>query len=166
MPSATIRTRSADPPHLEVLYELGAAEDALRRAVEARLPEPMSYTQFEVLRDFLRFGDGAAPAEIADRLRMTRGAVTHLLQRLEAMGWIRIVGDDRDGRRKQVFMTPEGADRARTAAAALRPGTDRLKTDLNDNYMRDGLAFLRDLRQSLEALSAGGGPRGSNPGHP
>ncbi|MFO0437098.1 MAG: MarR family winged helix-turn-helix transcriptional regulator [Phenylobacterium sp.] len=164
MPSATIRTRSADPPHLEVLYELGAAEDALRRAVEARLPEPMSYTQFEVLRDFLRFGDGASPAEIADRLRMTRGAVTHLLQRLEALEWIRIAGDDRDGRRKQVFMTPEGADRARAAAAALRPGTDRLKTDLNDNYLRDGLAFLRDLRLSLEALSSAGGPRGSSPG--
>jgi DNA-binding MarR family transcriptional regulator len=95
---------------------------------------------------------------------MTRGAVTHLLQRLEALGWIRIVGDDRDGRRKQVFMTPEGADRARAAAAALRPGTDRLKTNLNDNYLREGLAFLRDLRLSLEALSSAGGPRGSNPG--
>ena len=158
---AAVRTRASDPPHLEVLYELAAAEHALRAAVESRLPPPMSFTHFEVLRDFLRFGDGAAPAEIARRLRMTRGAVTHLLQRMEALGWIRIQGDDDDGRRKQVFLTPSGGGIARAAAAALRPGTDRLKTDLNDNYLRDGLAFLRDLRRSLEGLSAGDGPEGS-----
>lgn len=160
---AVIRTRTTDPPHLEVLYELGAAEHALRAAVEARLPAPMSYTHFEVLRDFLRFGDGAAPAEIASRLRMSRGAVTHLLQRMAALGWIRLAGDDRDGRRKQVFLTPEGARMARVAATALRPGTDRLKIDLNDNYLKEGLAFLQALRRSLESLSADDGPGGSRP---
>ncbi len=160
---AVIRTRTTDPPHLEVLYELGAAEHALRAAVEARLPAPMSYTHFEVLRDFLRFGDGAPPAEIASRLRMSRGAVTHLLQRMEALGWIRLAGDDRDGRRKQVFLTPEGARMARAAATALRPGADRLKIDLNDNYLKEGLAFLQALRRSLESLSAGGEPGGSRP---
>ena len=161
MSEAAVRTRAWDPPHMEVLYELGAAEHALRAAVEARLPAPMSFTHFEVLRDFLRFGDGAAPAEIASRLRITRGAVTHMLRRMVTLGWIRLAGDDRVGRRKQVFMTPEGAEMARAATAALRPGTDRLKTDLNDNYLREGLAFLRDLRRSLEALSAGDGPAGS-----
>ncbi|MCA3746429.1 MarR family transcriptional regulator [Phenylobacterium sp.] len=160
---AVIRTRTTDPPHLEVLYELGAAEHALRAAVEARLPAPMSYTHFEVLRDFLRFGDGAPPAEIASRLRMSRGAVTHLLQRMEALGWIRLAGDDRDGRRKQVFLTPDGARMARAAATALRPGTDRLKTDLNDNYLKEGLAFLQALRRSLESLNADDGPGGSRP---
>jgi DNA-binding MarR family transcriptional regulator len=164
MSEATVRTRAWDPPHMEVLYELGAAEHALRAAVEARIPAPMSFTHFEVLRDFLRFGDGAAPAEIASRLRMTRGAVTHLLQRMEALGWVRMEGDDLDGRRKRVFMTAEGVGMARAAAAALRPGTDRLKNDLNDNYLREGLAFLRDLRRSLEALSGGDGPAESPPG--
>jgi DNA-binding MarR family transcriptional regulator len=123
----------------------------------------MSYTHFEVLRDFLRFGDGAPPAEIASRLRMSRGAVTHLLQRMEALGWIRLAGDDRDGRRKQVFLTPEGARMARAAAMALRPGADRLKTDLNDNYLKEGLAFLQALRRSLESLNADDGPGGSRP---
>lgn len=160
---AVIRTRTTDPPHLEVLYELGAAEHALRAAVEARLPAPMSYTHFEVLRDFLRFGDGAPPAEIASRLRMSRGAVTHLLQRMEALGWIRLAGDDRDGRRKQVFLTPEGARMARAASTALRPGADRLKIDLNDNYLKEGLAFLQALRRSLESLNADDGPGGSRP---
>ncbi|MCA6226371.1 MAG: MarR family transcriptional regulator [Phenylobacterium sp.] len=160
---AVIRTRTTDPPYLEVLYELGAAEHALRAAVEARLPAPMSYTHYEVLRDFLRFGDGAPPAEIASRLRMSRGAVSHLLQRMEALGWIRLAGDDRDGRRKQVFLTPEGARMARAASTALRPGADRLKIDLSDNYLKEGLVFLQALRRSLESLSAGDGPGGSRP---
>ena len=160
---AVIRTRTTDPPYLEVLYELGAAEHALRAAVEARLPAPMSYTHYEVLRDFLRFGDGAPPAEIASRLRMSRGAVTHLLQRMEALGWIRLAGDDRDGRRKQVFLTPEGARMARAASTALRPGADRLKIDLSDNYLKEGLVFLQALRRSLESLSAGDGPGGPRP---
>ena len=160
---AVIRTRTTDPPYLEVLYELGAAEHALRAAVEARLPAPMSYTHYEVLRDFLRFGDGAPPAEIASRLRMSRGAVSHLLQRMEALGWIRLAGDDRDGRRKQVFLTPEGARMARAASNALRPGADRLKIDLNDNYLKEGLVFLQALRRSLESLSAGDGPGGPRP---
>ncbi|MCA6232726.1 MAG: MarR family transcriptional regulator [Phenylobacterium sp.] len=160
---AVIRTRTTDPPYLEVLYELGAAEHALRAAVEARLPAPMSYTHYEVLRDFLRFGDGAPPAEIASRLRMSRGAVSHLLQRMEALGWIRLAGDDRDGRRKQVFLTPEGARMARAASTALRPGADRLKIDLNDNYLKEGLVFLQALRRSLESLSAGDGPGGPRP---
>ncbi|MCA6224243.1 MAG: MarR family transcriptional regulator [Phenylobacterium sp.] len=160
---AVIRTRTTDPPYLEVLYELGAAEHALRAAVEARLPAPMSYTHYEVLRDFLRFGDGAPPAEIASRLRMSRGAVSHLLQRMEALGWIRLAGDDRDGRRKQVFLTPEGARMARAASTALRPGADRLKIDLSDNYLKEGLVFLQALRRSLESLSAGDGPGGPRP---
>jgi DNA-binding MarR family transcriptional regulator len=158
---AEIRTRASAPPHLEVLQALEAAADALRAATEARLPWGLSQTQFAVLRDFLRFGDGASPAEIAARLRMSRGAVTHLLQKMETRGWIRLAGDDRDGRRKQVFLTPDGARTAREAVAALRPGTDRLKNDLNDNYLREGLAFLQELGRRLDALSAGDGPSGS-----
>lgn len=158
---AEIRTRASAPPHLEVLQALEAAADALRAATEARLPRGLSQTQFAVLRDFLRFGDGASPAEIATRLRMSRGAVTHLLQKMEARGWIRLAGDDRDGRRKQVFLTPDGARTAREAVAALRPGTDRLKNDFNDNYLQEGLAFLQELGRRLDALSAGDGPSGS-----
>lgn len=160
---AEIRTRAAAPPHLELLHALEAAADALRAATEARLPRGLSQTQFAVLRDFLRFGDGAAPAEIATRLRMSRGAVTHLLQKMEARGWLRLTGDDRDGRRKQVFLTPDGAHTAREAVSALRPGMDRLRNDLNDNYLREGLAFLRDLGRRLDALSEGDGPSGSHP---
>ena len=158
---AEIRTRASAPPHLEVLQALEAAADALQAATEARLPQGLSQTQFAVLRDFLRFGDGAAPAEIATRLRMSRGAVTHLLQKMEAQGWIRLAGDDRDGRRKQVFLTPDGAHTAREAVTALRPGMDRLRNDLNDNYLREGLAFLQELGRRLDALSAGDGPSGS-----
>jgi DNA-binding MarR family transcriptional regulator len=125
MSEAAVRTRAWDPRHMEVLYELGAAEHALRAAVEARLPAPMSFTHFEVLRDFLRFGDGTAPAEIASRLRMSRGAVTHLLQRMEALGWVRMEGDDRDGRRKRVFMSPAGAETALAAVAAASNSGNR-----------------------------------------
>lgn len=160
---AEIRTRAAAPLHLEVLQALEAAADALRAATEARLPPGLSQTQFAVLRDFLRFGDGASPAGIAARLRMSRGAVTHLLQKMEAQGWIRLAGDDRDGRRKQVFLTSDGAQMARAAVAALRPGTDRLRNDLKDNYLREGLAFLEDLGRRLDALSSVDEPSGSTP---
>ena len=140
MSEAAVRTRAWDPPHMEVLYELGAAEHALRAAVEARLPAPMSFTHFEVLRDFLRFGDGAAPAEIASRLRITRGAETHMLQRMETLGWIRLAGDDRDGRRKQVFMTPEGAEMARAATAALSAASLLGVTSVNLDTFECGAA--------------------------
>ena len=94
---------------------------------------------------------------------MSRGAVTHLLQKMEAQGWIRLAGDDRDGRRKQGFLTSDGAQMARAAVAALRPGTDRLRNDLNDNYLREGLAFLEDLGRRLDALSSVDEPSGSTP---
>ena len=155
---AEIRTRPSDPPHLEALYALAAAADALRAATEARLPPPLSYSQFQVMRDFLRFGDGASPAEIAMRLRMSRGATTHLLQKMEARGWIRLEGDARDRRRKHVRLTSKGAEMARAAASAVRPGMEQLRTRLNDNYLRDGAAFLRDLGARLDELRSGDGP--------
>ena len=92
------------------------------------------------------------------RLRMSRGATTHLLQKMEARGWIRLEGDARDRRRKHVRLTSEGAAMARAAASAVRPGMEQLRTRLNDNYLRDGAAFLRDLGARLDELRSGDGP--------
>lgn len=164
MPEAPVRTRITDPPHLQALYELAAAEHAMRQVIEALLPPQMGLSHFEVLRDFLRYGDGASPAEIADRQRMSRGAVTHLLQRMESLGWIRIEADDRDGRRKQVRITAPGAEAARSAVVALRAPTDHLRNSLNDNYLQEGAGFLADLRRALETFSPDDAPSGSLPG--
>ncbi|MCE3289998.1 MAG: MarR family transcriptional regulator, partial [Caulobacter sp.] len=83
-----------DRPDVSVLTEIGIISQLSNAALERSLPEGMSAAQFGVLTHFMRRGGEKSPAQLAKAFQVTKGAMTNTLQRLEAQGFVRVVGDE------------------------------------------------------------------------
>lgn len=57
--------------------------------------------------------DGLAPTALADRMGMTRGAISKLADRLTAKGLVARSGSATDKRGQSLSLTPEGRERCR-----------------------------------------------------
>ena len=70
-------------PEVQVFDEISLIEHGVRMAITRALPVGLTYPQYEVLNLIARRGDDLTPAQISDALKMTPGAITNTLQRLE-----------------------------------------------------------------------------------
>jgi len=132
-------------PHIEVFTAISVIEHDLRRTVIRHLPTGMTYAQFEVLRHFMRYGDGWTPAELAQVLLVTKGAVTNILQKMQDQGLIAVIGDVADGRKKRVRITRRGLETANGIFKAMKAQTEKLREGFTDQEFRDALPFLKAL---------------------
>ena len=73
-----------DHPEVQVFDEISMIEHGVRTAISRALPVGLTYPQYEVLNLIARRGEDITPAFIATSLKMTPGAITNTLQRLEA----------------------------------------------------------------------------------
>ena len=145
-----------DHPHIEVFTAIGAIEHYLRRTVIRHLPPGMTYAHFEVLRHFMRHGDGLTPAQLSQILLVTKGAVTNILQKMEDQDLIAVISDVADGRKKRVRVTRQGIETANAIFKAMKAQTEKLRDGFTDNEYRDALPFLKALGAFLaEETSAG-----------
>lgn len=81
----------------------------LRRKVfdEVMKPEGITRSQWWVMAHLSRH-DGMSQSDLADVLDLGRAALGGLVDRLEALGFVRRGADDQDRRTKLVLLTPEG----------------------------------------------------------
>ena len=135
-----------DHPEVQVFDEIALIEHGVRSVIGRALPVGLSYPQFEVLNLMARRGDDLTPAAIANALKMTPGAITNTLQRLDALSLIVVSGCDADRRRKRVRMTPAGREAYARAMAGIRPRMATLREGFTQREFRDALPFLRALR--------------------
>ncbi|WP_051713371.1 MarR family winged helix-turn-helix transcriptional regulator [Actinoalloteichus caeruleus] len=83
--------------------------------------------------------DGPLPAgELARRLRLTTGAITHLVERLVRAGWVRRFPDDTDRRRVLVEALPGTGERMMASYAPL----DRTTRTTLSEFTADELAVI------------------------
>jgi len=76
--------------------------------------------------------------------------MTNTLQRLEAQGFVAIVGDPDDGRRKWVTLTDEGARAFDRGLAAMRPHLEGMRAAFTEDEFKAALPFLQALRIWLD----------------
>ncbi len=150
-------------PYMEVFSEIGAIEYYLRSAVTRHLPPGMTYAHFELLRYFMRYGDGQTPAELSRILLMTKGAVTNVLQKMEAQGFIAVLADVADGRKKRVKITRAGVDAANCVFRNMKAKTEALREGFTDNEFREAAPFLKALRTFLSEINELDGPAAARP---
>lgn len=132
-------------PEVHVFDEISLIEHGVRQTVSKSLPVGLTYPQYEVLNLIARRGD-LTPAAIARALRMTPGAITNTLQRLDATALVSIEICARDRRRKQVRLTAGGREAYARAMAGIKPKTEKLREGFTQKEFRDALPFLRALR--------------------
>ena len=138
-----------DHPDVQVFDEIRYIEHLVRTAIARKLPVGLNYPQFEVLNLLARRGDGIAPGDIARSLQMTKSGLTNTLQRLCTRKLAHVETCANDGRRKRVWLTPEGRQAYGQAMAAIRPKMERLRDGFTSKEFREALPFLRALRTWL-----------------
>ena len=160
MTTPTLRNAPAVQAHpfVEVFSEIGAIEHYLRMAVTKHLPAGMTHAHFELLQWFMRHGDGQTPAELARILLMTKGAVTNILQRMSKMGWIAVLADTADGRKKRVKITRAGIEASTGVMKDMKAKTEALRDGFTDDEFRAATPFLKALRVFLAEVSEPGAP--------
>ncbi|WP_293676277.1 MarR family winged helix-turn-helix transcriptional regulator [uncultured Phenylobacterium sp.] len=137
---------SEDHPEVQVFDEISMIEYGVRTAISRSLPVGLTYPQYEVLNLIARRGEDLTPAFIARSLKMTPGAITNTLQRLEATKLITVDPCGADRRRKRVRLTANGREAYARSMAAIRPKVEKLRDGFTQKEFRDALPFLRALR--------------------
>jgi len=138
-----------DHPDVQVFDEIRYIGHLVRSAIVRKLPVGLSYPQFEVMNLLARRGDGITPLEIARALQMTKSGLTNTLQRLRARRLVRVEACEADGRKKRIWLTPDGKAAYAQSMAAIRPKMEDLRDGFTQKEFHEALPFLRALRRWL-----------------
>jgi DNA-binding MarR family transcriptional regulator len=138
-----------DHPDVQVFDEIRYIEHLARTAITRKLPVGLTYPQFEVLNLLCRRGEGVTPVAVARALQMTKSGLTNTLQRLAARKLIEVENCQADGRKKLIWLTPNGRACYAQAMGALRPKMESLRDGFTAKEFREALPFLRALRTWL-----------------
>ena len=130
------------------------------RLAETRLRGwDLSVAQFDALAQ-IGAHERLTQQELAQRLLVTQGNVTQLLDRLERRGLIRRCPE---GRLKRLMLTEEG----RRLRAEVVPGQEQFQVEqfaaLSEDEQRRLLALLRKLQRAQRAQRADGAPEEACP---
>ncbi|WP_237321066.1 MarR family winged helix-turn-helix transcriptional regulator [Streptomyces sp. JJ36] len=95
-------------------------------------------------------GGALTPGRLRDHLRLTSGAVTACLDRLERAGHVRRVRDAADGRVVHLHYAPLGRSVARESFRPLARSVDATRQEFTEAELRTVLRFLRTLNDHLD----------------
>ena len=130
--------------------EILALDQLVRARLAKVLPKGMELSHFSVLNQLSHTKVERTPAQIAKSFRVTRGAITNTLNKLELSGYIHIRPDWDDARRKMVSISPAGVVARNNALAAVTPIINELIIEMGEERLKAIVPILRDLRQKFE----------------
>jgi DNA-binding MarR family transcriptional regulator len=119
--------------------------------MERRLPPGLSMAGFSLINHMVRTGqETASPAALARALQVTRGAITGVLHKLTAEGFVTLEPDPRDGRGKKVRLTREGLAVREAALAGMAPLVAEFEARMDLDAIRRAHPVLRSIREDLD----------------
>ena len=130
--------------------EILALDQLVRNRLAKVLPKGMELSHFSVLNQLSHTKTERTPAQIAKSFRVTRGAITNTLNKLELSGYIHVRPDWDDARRKMVSISPAGVVARNNALAAVTPIINELIIEMGEERLKAIVPILRDLRQKFE----------------
>jgi DNA-binding MarR family transcriptional regulator len=146
-----------DKLELRVWLRLLTCANLIESRVRAGLREDFAITlpRFDLLAQLDRSPDGLTMGELSDRLMVSNGNITGLVERLASEGLIARAPAPGDRRRSRVKLTPAG----KRAFDAMTPTHERwiddLLAGLTRTEMADLLGLLAKLKHSIQASPAG-----------
>ncbi len=137
-----------DKLELRVWLRLLTCANLVERRVRAGLREAFDVTlpRFDVLAQLDRAPDGLSMGELSDRLMVSNGNVTGLVDRLVEEGLVTRVPLPQDRRQSRVKLTPSG----KRSFDAMTPQHERWIEDLFAGLTRPEMAQLLDLLAKLK----------------
>ena len=130
--------------------EILALDQLVRNRLAKVLPKGMELSHFSVLNQLSHTKTERTPAQIAKSFRVTRGAITNTLNKLELSGYIHVRPDWDDARRKMVSISPAGIVARNNALQAVTPIINELISEMGEERLKIIVPILRELRQKFE----------------
>jgi DNA-binding MarR family transcriptional regulator len=147
---ATIHPASPRLPALFRLLWQRTYPEVLRRVAEAGFDD-IRLTHWPVLQ--WPGAEGERPSAIANRARVSKQAITHVLRELEHLGYVELRPDPNDSRARLVHFTARGQRLVEAMFDAAAATELALESTLTPTQRRDLKATLTALWQS-DASSA------------
>ena len=130
---------------------IGQVERLAALRLERALEGGLSSAGLAVLERLAAAPTPPTPVELAAALRLSKPAMTHMLQRLEEGGLVTLAPDAADGRRKRVAITGAGVETRRAALAAVRPRIEAVRQAFDASEFAAALPFLERMAAWLAA---------------
>ncbi|MCU0969248.1 MAG: MarR family transcriptional regulator [Rubrivivax sp.] len=152
---ADSETRAAPTDHdalrlwLRLLACTNRIEAPLRRLLRERFDE--SLPRFDLMAQLDRHPSGLRMRELSERLMVTGGNVTGLVERLAGEGLVEKLGDPDDRRAWSVHLTDRGRERFRAMASAHEDWVVDLLSGLDGASRQQLYELLGQLKRSLPA---------------
>lgn len=138
-------------PDVAFFARIAAIERLAGQRLDRALDDGLSSAGLAVLERLAAAPAPPTPLELASALRLSKPAMTHTLQRLEARGLLSLATDAADGRMKRVAITEAGMAARREALAAVRPRIDAVRQAFDAAEFAAALPFLERLAAWLAA---------------
>jgi len=138
-------------PDVAFFARVAAIERLAGQRLGRALDEGLSSAGLAVLERLAIAPTPPTPLELAGALRLSKPAMTHTLQRLEARGLVTTAPDAADGRMKRVAITEAGLAARRGAIAAVRPRIEAVRQAFDAAEFAAALPFLERLAAWLAA---------------
>ena len=135
---------------ISLFGEILALDQLVRNRLAKVLPKGMELSHFSVLNQLSHTKTERTPAQIAKSFRVTRGAITNTLNKLELSGYIHVRPDWDDARRKMVSISPAGIVARNNALTAVTPIINELVSEMGEERLKAIVPILRELRQKFE----------------
>ena len=127
---------------------IGIIEQLATAVLARRLPDGVHPSQFGLLSNLTRLGDGKTPMELARAFHVPKASMTNSLMQLEKRGFIMMQIHPDDMRKKLIFVTEAGRLVYRDAVIAMDSPIAEATADIDVPI--DILLVLEQLRKKLD----------------
>lgn len=133
--------------------EIGIINQLSTTQLEASLPKGLKAADFRLLNHFMRLGGPRTPVALAQSFQVTKGTMTHTLQKMSGLGLVTLAPNGGDGRSKLVDITEAGRQAHAQALRNLLPSMEGALGNFDAAVMADlqtALPALAKLREALD----------------
>ena len=137
---------------INALSELLAVDNLIKSNISHTLPNDMELSHFMVLNYFFHLKGEKTPAQLAKIFRVTKGAMTNTINKLEQKGYIHSRPDWNDGRKKLISISSSGNMAREAAIKNMNPFFFNLVKNLGPDKLKSVVPTLREIRIHLSKI--------------
>ena len=134
---------------INIFSEFLAIDSLIKSSISQKLPNEMELSHFMVLNYFSHLKTEKTPAQLAKIFRVTKGAMTNTIKKLERKGYVHSRPDWKDGRKKLISLSKSGESAREAAVKNMDPIFIELVQTLGYQRLKDLVPELRDIRIHL-----------------
>ena len=136
---------------LRAWLRLLSCENLIEQYLRAQLRKDFDVTlpQFDVLSELDHAGEQLTMSQLSDKLMVSNGNVTGVVDRLERNGYVARKASPSDRRVQNILLTAKGREKFQQMAAVHEQWVKRLFNDLSADELAELLELLNKARTSV-----------------